>query len=240
MNQDNFLASIAAQLGVKVADRSAYDGILVGQITIGALIGAAAKVAGVVEACTEAGTASMLRLDNTQPWRGIITGVEAIVSSDGAGTPDSYADTDIFLQNSEVYVAGSGGTLRVPSIQCGSVRPDNNNPLALVPPITASTGSRVGYTHLALPYWFDAVTSKGFRWLTSPTTTGAMGATIILHGIFASAVQSKGDSNEMVPGVRADAGHVCPPDRNFLAAISKQLLSQNRVPLSIESVLSQG
>jgi len=238
MNQDNYLASVAAQLGVKVADRSTYDGMLVGQITISALVANAAKAAGDQEPCVEQGTAAMLRVDNAQPWRGIITGVEAVISGDGAAAPagDTYADADIFLRNTEVVIAGSGGTLRIPSLQCGSIRPSVNTTAALY----GSTNSRDSYTALALPYFFDSITLKGFRWLFASTTVAAMTADIILTGIFASATQSKGDSNESVPGVSANAAHICPVNPGFLAAISRQLLSQNRVPLTIESTLTQG
>jgi len=235
MNQDNYLASVAAQLGVKVADRSTYDGMLVGQITISALVPLGAKVAAGTEPCAEQGTAAMLRVDNAQPWRGIITGVEAVISGDGAAAPaaDTYADADIFLRNTEVVIAGSGGTLR----QCGSIRPSVNTVAAGQ---YGSTNSRDSYTALALPYFFDAITLKGFRWLFANTTVVNMAADIILTGIFASATQSKGDSNESVPGVSANAAHICPVNPNFLAAISRQLLSQNRVPLTIESTLTQG
>ena len=239
MNQDNYLASVAAQIGVKVADRSTYDGMLVGQITISALVPLGAKAAGDTEACVEQGTAAMLRVDNAQPWRGIITGVEAVISGDGAAAPsaDTYADADIFLRNTEVVIAGSGGTLRIPTLQCGSIRPSVNTVAAGQ---YGSTNSRDSYTALALPFFFDSITLKGFRWLFANTTVVNMAADIILTGIFASATQSKGDSNESVPGVSANAAHICPVNPNFLAAISRQLLSQNRVPLTIESTLTQG
>jgi len=239
MNQDNYLASVAAQLGIKVADRSSYDGIIVGQISISAFVALGAKSQADTEACTEQGSAAMLRVDNAQPWRGIITGIEAVISGDGSTAPnaDTFSDADLFLRNTEVVIAGSGGTLRVPTIQCGSVRPSETQGGSSN---FGTTNSRNGYTPLVLPYFFDSITLKGFRWLMASLTVADMTAEIILTGIFASATQSKGDSNESVPGVRADAGHICPPNPNFLAAISRQLLSQNRVPLTIESTLMQG
>jgi hypothetical protein len=238
MNQDNYLASVAAQLGVKAADRSAYDGILVGSIKMDATIANGIHAQGAVETVAENGTAAMLRLNNAQPWRGIITGVEAVVTGDSAIVPTAgtFADSDLFFQHAEAIMVGSGGTYRCSALQCGSIRPTAIDGAAAV----ASTYCRNGTQNLAAPYWYDAVGTVGFRWLSTCTTAANVNVSLILHGIFASANQSKGDTNKSVPGIVADPANICGGNRLFDMAIGKQILSQNRVTLGIESALQAG
>ena len=236
----DYLASIAAQLGIRVADKSAYEGIFVGPIQLDATLAAGAQIQGTTDTIAESGTAGMLRLDNAQPWRGIVLSVEATCgASDGAvPTPNTFADTDLWMKNSEVLIRGSGGELRVPVLRCGSIKP------AITPDASsagtgafATTYSRTGRTRLLLPYWYDAISIKGFRWLNSVITIANMDVNVTVDGLWASAVQSRGNTPDNANGVRADASHICPPNVAFIRAVAAQIASGDRVAQQVVSFL---